>query len=174
MMRGLISFFMVIFLLVGIYKIEPIRGIISEKFWNFVAVQLDKEQVQRQKDIENGKIIRGKDTIIIWGDTFELFHSYKDIHLCVKRNIAKNQYISDTILERIKNYRIKHGKLYIVSDDGFAILNENNNCRIYINTDYKNFIQNDKVKYMSSFNDFSEDEQKIFNNMNIQYNKRKG
>ncbi len=173
-MRGLISFFMVIFLLVGIYKIEPIRGIISEKFWNFVAVQLDKEQVQRQKDIENGKIIRGKDTIIIWEDTFELFHSYKDIHLCVKRNIAKNQYISDTILENIRDYQNNDGKLYIVSDDGFAILDENNNCRIYINTDYKNFIQNDKVKYLSSFNDFSEDEQKIFNNMNIRYNKRKG
>ena len=75
---------------------------------------MDKEEEQRQKDIENGKIIRGKDTIIIWGDTFELFHSYKDIQLCVKRNIAKNQYTSDTILEKIKNYRIKHGKLYII------------------------------------------------------------
>ena len=123
---------------------------------------MDKEEEQRQKDIENGKIIRGKDTIIIWGDTFELFHSYKDIQLCVKRNIAKNQYTSDTILEKIKNYRIKHGKLYIVSDDGFAILDENNNCRIYIYSDYDNFIQNDKLKYLYSFSDFSEEEQKVF------------
>ena len=132
---------------------------------------MDKEEEQRQKDIENGEIIRGKDTIIIWGDTFELLHSYNDIHLSVKRNVSKNQYISDTILEKIKNYKINHGKLYIVSDDGFAILDENNNCRIYIYSDYDNFIQNDKLKYLYSFSNFSEEEQKMFYDMNIPYKK---
>lgn len=171
MKRVCIFFFIVTFLLIGTYKIKPIRRVISENFWKFIIEQMDKEEEQRQKDIENGKIIRGKDTIIIWGDTFELFHSYKDIQLCVKRNIAKNQYTSDTILEKIKNYRIKHGKLYIVSDDGFAILDENNNCRIYIYSDYDNFIQNDKLKYLYSFSDFSEEEQKVFYDMNIQYKK---
>ena len=60
---------------------------------------------------------------------------------------------------------------YILSDDGFAILDENNNCRIYIYSDYDNFIQNDKLKYLYSFSDFSEEEQKVFYDMNIQYKK---
>lgn len=171
MKRVCICFFIITFLLIGTYKIKPIRRVISKNFWEFIIEQMDKEEEQRQKDIENGEIIRGKDTIIIWGDTFELLHSYKDIHLSVKRNVSKNQYISDTILEKIKNYKINHGKLYIVSDDGFAILDENNNCRIYIYSDYDNFIQNDKLKYLYSFSDFSEEEQKMFYDMNIQYKK---
>lgn len=171
MKRVCICFFIITFLLIGTYKIKPIRRVISKNFWEFIIEQMDKEEEQRQKDIENGKIIRGKDTIIIWGDTFELLHSYNDIHLSVKRNVSKNQYISDTILEKIKNYKINHGKLYIVSDDGFAILDENNNCRIYIYSDYDNFIQNDKLKYLYSFSNFSEEEQKMFYDMNIPYKK---
>lgn len=171
MKRVCICFFIITFLLIGTYKIKPIRRVISKNFWEFIIEQMDKEEEQRQKDIENGEIIRGKDTIIIWGDTFELLHSYNDIHLSVKRNVSKNQYISDTILEKIKNYKINHGKLYIVSDDGFAILDENNNCRIYIYSDYDNFIQNDKLKYLYSFSNFSEEEQKMFYDMNIPYKK---
>ena len=171
MKRVCICFFIITFLLIGTYKIKPIRRVISKNFWEFIIEQMDKEEEQRQKDIENGEIIRGKDTIIIWGDTFELLHSYNDIHLSVKRSVSKNQYISDTILEKIKNYKINHGKLYIVSDDGFAILDENNNCRIYIYSDYDNFIQNDKLKYLYSFSNFSEEEQKMFYDMNIPYKK---
>ena len=94
MKRVCICFFIITFLLIGTYKIKPIRRVISKNFWEFIIEQMDKEEEQRQKDIENGEIIRGKDTIIIWGDTFELLHSYNDIaFICEKKCFKKSVHI---------------------------------------------------------------------------------
>ena len=77
----------------------------------------------------------------------------------------------------------KKGILYILSDEGYVVIDDNNLCRMHITipneefvsgyyedesgmrTYISRFIDDANIKYLESFNDFSKDEQKIFEKM---------
>ena len=61
--------------------------------------------------------------------------------------------------------------LYVLSDDGFAVIDNENNCRVFVFTPKEEFgytvqhygsIDDEHVRYLLSYEDFSESERKIF------------
>ena len=150
----------------------------SNAFWNFVATQFDKEEEERQQMVENGEIVRGKDTILIWENLYEICHYYDSNHLEITSNG-----ISYDILEKVTKHKVKENKLYVLSEEGYAVVDKNNICRIFITVPEKDFvngysvdeqgnkhyytryIENEYVQYISQFNEYSEEEQKIFNKL---------
>lgn len=135
-------------------------------FWNSIIIQLDKEEAEREKRIEAGLPIRGKDTALIWRDKYDITVSVSGASLDI--------YIDgDTqmVLDKVKDYDIDKKTLYVLSDDGYAVIDNENNCRVFIftpkeeleySTQYYGSIEDEHVKYLSSYEEFLESERKVF------------
>lgn len=150
---------LVIILSVGV---KPVLKVSSKCFWNIVSVQFDKEENERQKRIENGEIVRGKDTILIWKDKYVIGHYYD----CNQLEIY-NDGMCEEILEKVTKHKVVKKKLYVVSDEGVAVIDKDNLCRVYVfDEGYINkYADNERIEYVSSINDFSEEEQKVISKM---------
>ena len=135
-------------------------------FWNSIIIQLDKEEAEREKRIEAGLPIRGKDTALIWRDKYDITVSVSGASLDI--------YIDgDTqmVLDKVKDYDIDKKTLYVLSDDGYAVIDNENNCRVFIftpkedleySTQHYGSIEDEHVKYLSSYEEFLESERKVF------------
>lgn len=143
------------------YRQDVVQGIVG-----LIASQLDKE---REKDV-------GQYNIVNWNDgLFQINHSLSEDRL----ELIGEDY-SVVLLKDISHYRIKKHTLYITANDGYAIIDENDNARILI-TEYDELDQysleyeiiqdnrriiyskcyNDEhIEYLDNFNQFSENEQK--------------
>ena len=135
-------------------------------FWNSIFIQLDKEEAEREKRIEAGLPIRGKDTALIWRDKYDITVSASGASLDI--------YIDgDTqmVLDKVKDHYIYKKTLYVLSDDGYAVIDNDNHCRVYIFTPKEELeyssqhygtIEDEHIKYLSSYEEFSESEREIF------------
>lgn len=155
--------------------IKPILKLSSKIFWNTVVTQFDMEEKKRQQKVKNGEIVMGKDTVLVWGNMYEIGH-YSDGN---NLEIAVND-IFETILERITIHKIVNETLYIISDEGYATIDKDNLCKVYIiipendfvngysideygnQVGYSRFIENENVQYLSQYNEFSAEEQEVF------------
>lgn len=161
-------------------SIDVAKEYIANSFWNYIANKLNEEDAERQQKVENGEIVRGKDTVIIWENMFEIGHYSDGNHLSIKNE----DYTFDTVIEKIENYTVSNEKLYIVSEEGFVVIDKSNLCRVYITVPDKEFVNgystdedgekhyisrylvNEHIQYLSSFDEFSEEERMILNEMN--------
>lgn len=159
------------------FSFKPLLNIASNSFWNFIAEELDKEEQARMEKIANGEIVAGKDTVLIWENKYEIGHFPNGNHLVTHRNGSIG--LLDVVLEKITNYKVKKEKLYIVSEEGYAVIDKNNLCKVYVtvpedkfingytideqgNKSYiSRYIENDNIQYLSGFDEFSENEQKL-------------
>lgn len=92
---------------------------------------------------------------VVWGDlTIQINHYKSGNKLDYVKN---NEKIS--LLEEIKNYKISEYKLYVIANDGCAVVDENNVVKIFTTSNQKFIIDN--VKYLNSFESFEDDEQKM-------------
>lgn len=168
----------IVIIIAIILCIKPILKITSNIFWNIIAVQFDKEENDRQQKVEKGELIRGKDTVLIWGNMYEIGHYSDGDHL----EIA----VDDTfeiVLEKITVHKIVKESLYIISNEGYAVINKANLCKVYVivpenefvngysvdeqgnKIGYSRFIENEHVQYLDKYNEFSTEEQEIFANL---------
>ena len=95
----------------------------------------------------------------------------------------KTKEISDVILQKVLKHKVKKKKLYITSDEGYAVIDKNNLCRVYITIPEKEFveeyskdsqgnliyrsrrIEDEHIQYLSDFDEFSEEEKAILNKL---------
>lgn len=89
-----------------------------------------------------------------------------------KKLVVFDEYNFDsekTILYDVKQYKIKSGKLYAVSDEGYAVVDKKTNiANVYLlpqKYDELEFIANENIKYLFSYDVFSESERKIFDKL---------
>ena len=68
-----------------------------------------------------------------------------------------------TLLESIINYKISDSMLYVTASKGYAVIGDDNIARIYVASENK--IENEKIKYLDSFEDFEKNEQEILRKM---------
>lgn len=78
---------------------------------------------------------------------------------------------SYVILAFVNEYKKKNSALYVYSDEGYCVIDEKENIAKVLITVEKQHIANlagedDDISYLSSFEDFSENEQDIFKGMN--------
>lgn len=156
--------------------VKPILHLSSKCFWNIVVTQFDKEEQERIQNMENGEIVRGKDTVRIWGDMYEIGHYPDSNHL----EIYINGHI-EQVLMRVKIHKVIKKKLYVISEEGYAVINKDNVCKVFITVPkeefvngysvdeqgnksyYSRFVDNEYIQYLSDFNGFLEEEQENFN-----------
>jgi len=176
--RKITLFVAIVIILIAIINIKPIMKHTSNVFWNFVGNQLEKEEEERMKKIEDGEIVRGKDTILIWGNMYEIGHFSDGDRLTIETSDTDG-----TILEKVLMHKKKNSKLYVISGEGYAVIDHNNLCRVFIAIDDERYtngytededgkrvyisrkIECSNIKYLSKYEDFSEEEQKVFRKM---------
>lgn len=174
-----ISEIAVLMVTIVVVSIKPLTQLSSQLFWNFVSVQFDREEQERQRWSDEGNIVRGKDTALIWENMFEIWHQSGEKLLSIE---TKN--LSKTILEKVNGYRVVADKLYVVSEEGYAVIDRNNLCRVYITVPedrfvtgfsvdeqgnrhaLSRFIESENIQYLSSFEAFSAKEQEVFHKLN--------
>ena len=148
------------------------RHILPEHFWGKIESQLDYERSLEVGDDFNK---------ISWGDlSFQINHHKSGNNLEYVSVVDKESYI---LLKNIASYKIVEEKLYVKSKDGYAIVDENNICKIFVDQsilkttgeytqdEYGNKIYSNQkfdkenIKYLSSYDDFSTQERDVFKKM---------
>lgn len=135
-------------------------------FWNLIDLQFEKEEAEREKRIETGLPVRGKDTVLAWQDKYDICKSSSTKLLMI--------YIdgdTQVVLDKVKDFDIYKRTLYVLSDDGYAVIDNKNNCRVYIftpkeeleySTQHYGSIDDEHIRYLSSYEEFSKSEREIF------------
>ena len=140
---------------------------------------LDAEEAARQEKIERGEPVAGKDTMIIWNKKYDISKYSNGNETFGDLDIIEKDF-SDNIMRRIKKFDEYKDKLYIYSYDGYAVIDEDNICRVFITIPQEDFergysldengnktkfypdkVEHEKVIYLSAFEEFSEKEQEI-------------
>lgn len=148
------------------------RGILLNHFWSKIENQLDYE-----RSLESGNDFNK----ISWGDlSFQINHHKSGNNLEYVSVSNKEIYI---LLKNISSYKIAEGNLYVKSKNGYAIVDKNNICKIFVNQsvlrttgdytqdEYGNKIYSNQkvdkenIKYLFSYDDFSTQERNIFKKM---------
>ncbi len=153
----------------------PARTYISGIFWDGVSKQLQAEEKEREENAARGEIIQGRDTIMIWNNIYELGHYYDGIHLDIQTDND-----AGCLLEGVWKHKVINESLYIISDEGYAVINKDNVCKILLtvpdneyvsgyNTDedgsihyISRYFDDERVQYLTEFDLFSETEQRCF------------
>lgn len=91
--------------------------------------------------------------------------------------------LSNTILEKILIHKVVKNKLYIISEEGYAVINKEKLCKVYITIPekefvngysvdeqgnksyYSRYIESEYIQYLCNFEEFSDEDQKIFNRL---------
>ena len=135
-------------------------------FWNLVDLQIEREEAERKKRIDKGLPVRGKDTELIWHDKYDICKSSSTKLLMI--------YIdgdTQVVLDKVKDFDIYKKTLYVLSDDGYAVIDNKNNCRVFIfkpkdeleySTQHYGSIDDEHIRYLSSYEEFSKSEREIF------------
>ena len=166
-------------IIVVLLSAKPLFEYTYNVVWNFIAEQFEKEEQERMVALERGEIITGKDTMLVWNNKYVLYHQDGDDTLCIHYDDGNEE----DIIGNVTKYKKKRDTLYLISDEGYVTIDENNLCRVYISvpkdefvrgysedengkrTYISNFIVDENIEYLDSFNDFSTDEQGVFENM---------
>ena len=135
-----------------------IRNFVGKHFWDFIAAELTAEEAARKNAKFPGY---GRDTIAILGEgRFQLgkFADDRCLVLC-----HENDSLLDTLLKGVTAHKIRGGKMYVVSSEGYAVADSGTDtCRLLLTTHSKCKITKDEhIEYLSSIDDFSKDERKI-------------
>ncbi len=157
-------------LIIGIaFNIKQISNHTSELFWDFIWEQLDEEEAEREKRIEAGLPVRGNDTALIWRDKYDITVSASGASLDI--------YIDgdeQVVLDKVKEFDIDKKTLYVLSADGCAVIDNENNCRVFVFTPKEvlehsgqnyGFIEDEHIRYLSSYQEFSDSEKEIFDKL---------
>ena len=105
----------------------------------------------------------GKDTVCVLGNgKFNLGKTSSGIDL----SMYDDEGYSGVLLAKVSGYKKKNGKLYVFSEEGYCVAYEDTNtAKVLIIVEeqyYSNLVGEDEaVEYLASFEDFSNEEQKI-------------
>ena len=180
-MKNIILISCAILLVTGVvmvFNVKTISKDISNVFWNVVGSQLDKEET-KWKDSPYGR--PGKDTVYWIGNgKFQILESAGDRVLCVYDKTK----VLHTLLKNELDYKVKKNFLYVISAEGYGIINEKENtCRLFITVEDSQYISgwsedeagirkyisrylNDThITYLESYDEFSSNEKAIFESM---------
>ena len=178
---SVISISILLFLTIVSFSIKPVGKYIVTKIADFIIELAEKGLEERQKIIENGGIVAGKDTVKIWNDRYEILRHMEENHL----SVHLGRYDDETVLESIEKYDTRKGKLYIISKEGYAVIDENNICRVFVTVPPNEFVsgytedkygnreyfsrklESEYIVYLDEFEDFSKDEIDYFEKLMV-------
>lgn len=163
---------------VMVFNIEAISKNISNVFWNTIGQQSDKEEA-KWRDYPYGR--PGKDTVYWAGDgKFQILRGASDKELFM---YDENKGLQ-TLLKDVTDYKVKKKFLYVISEEGYGVIDENENiCRLFISIEdaqyisgwsededgtrkyISRYLNDEHITYLKSYDEFSSDERVIFEGM---------
>ena len=159
--------FRILFPILGIVlllNIKPILQYVNHAVIHAASAKMDAEDKDRKKRAAEGHIIEGRDTFAIWNDTYAIMrYSVPSLYY---RYTPYGQYADYAcLLENVTEYKTTKHNLYVWSDDGCAVVDENNLCRLYTEKDTTDISDYEAIRCLSSFDEFSEEERKQLNKL---------
>lgn len=158
-MRIITAVITVTLLSVSLLTIKPIREKAGEVFWSWFAYQMDKEEAEREEQAKRHEVVRGRDTVFIWNKHYEIWNHLGENHFGIEIDDA-----NDNILRIVSLYEAYNDKFYVVSADGYAVVDRNNYCRVFLLTDTDE-VESKYIEYLTSYEEFSEEDKKHFSKM---------
>ena len=124
--------------------------IYRDKIGNQILIWLD-DRLDHERAIDVGYDFNK----VVWGDFSIQINHYKSGN--------KLEYIKSDekvlLLDNVRNYKILENHLYVIAENGVAVVGKNNVVKIYLTSGNKFILDN--VLYLTSFDDFEDNEQKI-------------
>ena len=148
-----------ILMAVSLLRIESVQNKATDVFWDVISYQWDSEEAVRQEKIKKHEVVRGKDTVYIWNNHYHILN-----HMGEKRFSIKIEDASGNLLRQVSAFDVNKGQFYVISEDGYSVIDKNNRCRVFLLTG-RNMIESKYIEYLSSYEDFSEKERKHFDKM---------
>ncbi|MCD7855905.1 MAG: DUF5050 domain-containing protein [Clostridiales bacterium] len=127
------------------------------------------------------KIGIGKDNVYVWNDgVFQIGHYSDGNHLDYHFD---NFPLIKSVLEKVITYKAKDDKLFVITEEGYAVIDKTNTAKVLITVSedeftngyytndegvkipYTRFIDDPQIVYLESFDDFEAEEQKQFEKM---------
>lgn len=164
---------------------EKLLGIALTPFFDYLATIHYEDEVERARKTANGEEVDlriGRDTCYQWENTYEIgkygLNGTKVLEVHKGGDFAH-------LLSGVEDYSVyenNSGKmLFVVSYEGYAVIEENRRCRIYITVPLEDFEakkeyginekgekmmysgkkENKYVTYLDSFSEYSKDEQSV-------------
>ena len=147
---------------------------------NFVTIKFWEEMFKVRRHTEYGDV--GRDTVYVLGNgKFQILNTAGKRGLIMYR---EDDLGTETLLRRVSKYKKVKGTLYIISDDGYGVVEGNTNqCKLYITVPKDEFIksygfdsegqmhtvsafvEDEHIQYLESFDDFSDNEKKVFDKL---------
>ena len=141
---------------------------IKEKAINTV-VDVLFESYERELDEKTKKheVIAGRDTVFVWHDHYQIckndtFDGVREEDLWVTVEDADGLILDDLI-----EYDSKGKYFYVVAEEGYAVIDKNDYCRVYLTVSEKerDKIESKYIKYLDIYEGFSEKERKYFDKL---------
>ena len=162
---------LILFLLVGISAVgihfRVILTTVGNGFWSFLANQLEREEEVAEHSIY-GRV--GRDTVFVLGDGKFQIGKFGDVTALVM--YYEDDLLLETLLSDVKAYRKKNNKLYVISSEGYGVVDGNSNtCKLVITakkqkiTKYNDAEENRRITYIESYDLLEDGEKKIFETM---------
>ena len=145
-------------------NIKPILQYVNHAIMQAISAKMDAEEEDRARRAAEGHIIEGRDTFAIWNDTYAIMrYSVPSLYY---RYTPYGQYADYAcLLENVTEYKTTKHNLYVWSDDGCAVVDDNNLCRLYTEKDTTDISDYEAIRCLSSFDEFSEEERKQLNKL---------
>ncbi len=132
---------------------------------------------------KNHEVIAGRDTVVVWKNHYQILKGYtldgvREEDLWITVEDADGMILDDLI-----EHDSKGGCFYVISEEGYAVIDKNSYCRMYITvpkedfeqgykenpdgttTDYTGYIESKYIEYLDSYEEFSEKERKYFDKL---------
>lgn len=144
---------------ISLLSFKPVREKVSDVFWGWFAYQMDKEEAEREEQEKRHEVVKGRDTAYVWNRHYEIWNHLGEKHFGVEIDDA-----SDNVLEIVSWYDIYKGQFYVVAKDGYAVVDRDNLCRIFLLTNMEE-VESKYIEYLTSYEEFTEEEREHFDKM---------
>ncbi len=141
---------------------ESLKEKASDVFWGAISAQFEREEAARLKKIENHEVVRGRDTVAVWGKHYDIGKTISGNHLSVVIEDAEG-----VILDSVTHRDSKGGYYYVISEEGYAVIDKNDYCRVCltVSEEERDKIESKYIEYLDSYEEFSEKERKYFDKL---------
>ncbi len=133
---------------------KPITRFVAVKFWE--AMFAPRHQTSY------GYV--GKDTVYVLGNGKFQILNIVGVHTLIMHRDGEPG--TETLLDGISKYKKVNECLYIVSRQGYGVVNGNTNkCKLRITFPKSERVEDEHIQYLESYDDFSADEKMVFDGL---------
>ena len=157
----------VLVLTFGLVSCEPVRNKASDMFWGAISAQLEREEAERQKKIENHEVVIGRDTVAVFGKHYDIGKTYDLNRKRIDHLWIVVEDADGVVLSGVTHYDSRRGCFYVIAEEGYAVIDKNDYCRVYFTVPVEewDYIESKYIEYLDSYEEFSEKERKYFDKL---------